>query len=129
VDRITGLLLGTAVGDSLGLPREGLTPLRASRMYSGPLRQRLLGRWGMLSDDTEHACMTARALLVEAGDPQRFARMLASSLRWWLAALPPAVGSATLRALPRSWLGVLAGSQWRVVGGQRCGHARPDPAA
>jgi ADP-ribosyl-[dinitrogen reductase] hydrolase len=93
--RITGLLLGTAVGDSLGLPREGLSPRRARRLYPGPLRQRL----GLLSDDTEHACMTAQALLAEPNDPARFGRVLARKLRWWLAALPPAIGFGTLRAL------------------------------
>src|SRR5215470_14423473 len=103
--RFTGLLLGTAVGDSLGLPREGLGARRARRLYAGPLRQRLVGRWGMLSDDTEHACMTAQALLVEAHDPARFARVLAWKLRWWLAALPPAIGLGTLRALLRLWVG------------------------
>ncbi|HEX4453529.1 MAG TPA: ADP-ribosylglycohydrolase family protein [Kofleriaceae bacterium] len=101
MDRFAGLLLGTAVGDSLGLPREGLSPRRARRLYPGPLRQRL----GMLSDDTEHACMTAQALLAEPNDPSRFAGELASKLRWWLAALPPAIGFGTLRALLRSWLG------------------------
>jgi ADP-ribosyl-[dinitrogen reductase] hydrolase len=105
VQRFTGLLLGTAIGDSLGLPREGLSARRAARLYPGPLRQRfVLGR-GMLSDDTEHACMTAQALLVAGDDPRRFASVLARSLRWWLLALPAAIGFGTLRALVRSWLG------------------------
>ncbi|HWO18001.1 MAG TPA: ADP-ribosylglycohydrolase family protein [Kofleriaceae bacterium] len=105
-DRMTGLLLGTAVGDSLGLPREGLSPRRAARLYPGPLRQRfVLGR-GMLSDDTEHACMTAQALLAAGDDPARFARALAGKLRWWLCGLPAAIGWGTLRALVRSWVGV-----------------------
>ena len=105
VDRITGLLLGTAVGDSLGLPREGLGPRRAARLYPGPLRQRfVLGR-GMLSDDTEHACMTAQALLAAGDDPARFARVLARKLRWWVLGLPAAIGWGTLRALARSWIG------------------------
>jgi ADP-ribosylglycohydrolase len=99
------MLLGTAVGDSLGLPTEGLGPRRAGRLYAGPLRQRLIGCWGMLSDDTEHACMTAQALLAAPDDPVRFARLLARKLRWWLAALPPAVGLGTLRAVLRLWVG------------------------
>ncbi len=105
VDRITGLLLGTAVGDSLGLPREGLSGQRAARLYGGPLRQRLVLGRGMLSDDTEHACMTAQALLTAGDDPVRFARALAWKLRWWLLALPAAVGWGTLRAIVRSWIG------------------------
>jgi len=105
VDRIRGLLVGTAVGDSLGLPREGLTRRRAGRLYPGPLRQRLVLGRGMLSDDTEHACMTAQALLAAEGDARRFATSLAWRLRWWLLALPPAIGLGTLRALVRAWLG------------------------
>lgn len=105
-DQLTGVLLGAAVGDALGLPREGLTPARAARMYGeGPLRHRfLLGR-GMLSDDAEHACITAQALLAAPEDEGRFARSLAWRLRGWLAALPAAVGWATLRAIVKLWLG------------------------
>lgn len=106
VERFTGLLLGTAVGDALGLPREGLSRRRALRMYPGELRQQLVLGRGMLSDDTEHACMTAQALLAAGHDASAFARVLARKLRWWLVALPPAIGLGTLRALVRSWLGV-----------------------
>lgn len=74
-------------------------------MYPGALRQRLVARRGMLSDDTEHACMTAQALLADDRDPARFARALAWKLRWWLLALPPAIGFGTLRAIVRLWLG------------------------
>jgi ADP-ribosylglycohydrolase len=105
MDRLTGLLLGTAAGDSIGLPREGLSRRRAARMYGGPLRQRLLLGRGMLSDDTEHACMTAQALLAAGDDPGRFAHALAWKLRWWLLGLPAAIGLGTLRALVRSWIG------------------------
>jgi len=106
---IRGLLLGTAVGDSLGLPREGLSRRRAARMYPGPLRQRLLFHRGMLSDDTEHACMTAQALLA-TNDVEQFRRSLAWKLRWWLLGLPPAIGLGTLRAIVRSWVGFGRGS-------------------
>jgi ADP-ribosyl-[dinitrogen reductase] hydrolase len=105
VERFTGLLLGTAVGDSLGLPREGLSRHRAMRLYPGALRQRLIGRRGMLSDDTEHACMTAQALLASGDEAPDFARVLAWKLRWWLLAMPPAIGFGTLRSLVRLWIG------------------------
>jgi len=114
LDQLTGVLLGAAVGDALGLPREGLSPQRAARMYgSGPLQHRfLLGR-GMLSDDAEHACMTAQALLaapaptptLAPGDEAAFARSLGWRLRGWLAAMPAAVGWATLRAIMKLWMG------------------------
>jgi ADP-ribosylglycohydrolase len=105
-DTLAGVLLGTAVGDALGLPREGLSPRRARRMFGGPpLRHRfVLGR-GMGSDDTEHACMTAQALLRAGDDPDRFARSLAWRLRLWLLGLPAGVGRATLTAALKLWLG------------------------
>jgi ADP-ribosylglycohydrolase len=58
-----------------------------------------------VSDDTEHACIVAQALLEHGDDPEGFARALARRLRWWLAALPAAVGFATLRGITKLWLG------------------------
>lgn len=104
--RLTRLLLGSAVGDALGLPAEGLSPQRQRKWWPGELRHRFcLGR-GMVSDDTEHACMTAQALLEAGGDVERFRRSLAWQLRWWFIALPAGVGLATARACVRLWLGV-----------------------
>lgn len=39
---ILGCLLGTAVGDASGLPREGLTPQRAHRLYAPDVSPKLL---------------------------------------------------------------------------------------
>lgn len=97
-----GALLGTAVGDSIGLPFEGMSRRRVRRLLrERPLEQRI----GLVSDDTEHACLVAGALLEHGDDPERFARALAWRLRWWLAALPAAVGFATLRGILKLWLG------------------------
>jgi ADP-ribosylglycohydrolase len=105
-DQIAGVLLGTAVGDALGLPREGLSQRRARRIFGDPpLRhQFLLGR-GMVSDDTEHTCMTGQALLRAPDDVDGFARSLAWRLRFWLLGLPAGMGRATLRAVVKLWLG------------------------
>jgi ADP-ribosylglycohydrolase len=111
-DRLLGVLLGTAVGDAIGLPREGLSPRRAARLFPGPLRHRL----GLVSDDTEHACMTAQALLATT-EPVAFTRGLRRRLRWWLAALPPAIGWGTLRALCRAWLGISPSGVWSAGNG------------
>jgi ADP-ribosyl-[dinitrogen reductase] hydrolase len=103
--KLEGLLLGTAVGDALGLPREGLSPRRAERLFGGaPLRYRFLFGRGMVSDDTEHACMTGQALLASSS-PKGFARSLAWRLRGWFLLLPIAIGLGTLRAILRLWLG------------------------
>ena len=97
VDRLTGCLLGMAAGDALGLPREGLSARRAERMYGTEIRHRLVAGRGMVSDDTEHACMTGQALLASGGGPARFARSLGWRLSGWLLALPAGVGWGTLR--------------------------------
>ena len=51
---IIGCILGTAVGDALGLPYEGLSPTRARKLLGPPDRHRFILRRGMISDDTEH---------------------------------------------------------------------------
>lgn len=61
--RLAGILLGTAVGDALGLTAEGLSPQRRRRLYPGPWRHRFLFGRGMISDDTEHAFFVAQSLL------------------------------------------------------------------
>jgi ADP-ribosyl-[dinitrogen reductase] hydrolase len=102
----SGVIVGTAVGDAIGLPREGLSRRRASRIFGGaPLRHRLLLGRGMVSDDTEHTCMAAQALLASGGNPHAFTRSMAWRLRWWIVALPAGVGMATAKACVKLWLG------------------------
>lgn len=103
--RLCGVLLGTAVGDALGLPREGLSPAQAERWYGPPpYRHRFFFGRGMVSDDTEHARMVGQSLLATE-DAAHFARALAWRLRGWLLTLPAGIGWATLRALVKLWLG------------------------
>ena len=103
---ITGSLLGTAIGDALGLPYEGLSRRRAALLLGPPDHFRLLPGRGMISDDTEHACITAQALIESERDPARFSKSLARRLRRWLLAIPPGVGFATLRGITKSALGI-----------------------
>lgn len=105
-ERITGLLLGGAVGDALGLPAEGMSAERIARWWPGELKHRFVFGCGMMSDDTEHAAMTAQALIIAAGDVAKFRRCLAWKLRWWFVGLPAGVGLATARACLRLWLGL-----------------------
>jgi ADP-ribosylglycohydrolase len=105
-EKVAGTILGTAVGDALGLPREGLSARRARRLFGdGPLRHRLFFGRGMVSDDTEHTCMVGQALLRSPADVERFARSLAWRLRGWLLGLPAGIGLATLRSIVKLWLG------------------------
>ena len=87
------------MGDSVGLPSEGMNARRIARLRPGALRQSLVFGKGMVSDDTEHAVMTLLSLMDQDGDSQKFASALACRLRWWLASVPAGIGLATARAL------------------------------
>lgn len=103
---IEGVLMGTAVGDSLGLPAEGLTPAQIKRRgWRGDWRHRFVFGRGMWSDDTEHSVMLAQALGCCGGEEVRFGRDFARQLRWWLVGLPAGVGLATARSILRLWCG------------------------
>ncbi len=105
VNSLLGCLIGTAIGDSLGLPYEGLSPRRALRMFGPPDRHRFLCGRGMVSDDTEQTCMVLQSLLTSGGDLDKFQRHLAQRLRWWLARLPAGTGLATARSILKMWIG------------------------
>src|SRR5690349_6922843 len=101
-----GCLLGTAVGDSLGLPWEGMSRQRIARkLGDGPISHRFLFGRGMVSDDTEHAILVGQALLSSGDNPAVFQRALAWGLRRWFLGLPAGVGFATLRSCLRLWVG------------------------
>ena len=85
-DEIIGCILGTAVGDALRLPYEGVSSKRAPRLLGPPDRYRFFFRRGMISDDTEHTCMFAQSLIEANGDVDLFARRFATRLRWWFRA-------------------------------------------
>ena len=103
--RMRGVLLGTAVGDAVGLPAEGVSRQRIARLFPGRWRHRLVGRYGMLSDDTEHTIFIAQALLAHPDSVKQFSRRLGWSLRGWLLSLPAGIGMATGRAIFKLWLG------------------------
>ena len=98
-EAIVGSLLGTAVGDALGLPYEGLSRQRAAKVLGAPDRQRFFFGAGMISDDTEHTAMIAQSLISAGGDVAAFQKDFSWRLRFWLLTLPSGVGFATLRAI------------------------------
>jgi ADP-ribosyl-[dinitrogen reductase] hydrolase len=106
LSKIAGLLVGTAVGDAIGLAREGLSFRRAEQLFGGaPLRYNLLPGRGFGSDDTEHTCIVAQSLLAAPNSVEKFSCELAWRLRWWLVGLPAGIGWATLRSILKLWLG------------------------
>jgi ADP-ribosylglycohydrolase len=107
LDRKLGLLLGTAIGDALGLPYEGLSRAAVRRQLTAErCRYRLLGKTGFVSDDTQLTVATAEAMLTGRGDVDQTVRAFRRRLLAWLATLPWGIGGATLRACVLVALGV-----------------------
>lgn len=105
-DRYRGLVLGTAVGDSIGLSAEGISRTRAAKMFKGRWRQRFIFGHGMISDDTEHTFFVIQCLLAHPDSKEYFSKRLGWCLKWWFAALPGGIGMATARACIKLCMGM-----------------------
>jgi ADP-ribosyl-[dinitrogen reductase] hydrolase len=104
-DRFEGVLLGTALGDALGLPAEGLSREEIGLRFGTMDRFRLVGRRGFVSDDTEQSALVATAL-ARSGNWDDAVRAFRRSLLGWFARLPFGVGLTTLRACLRIAFGM-----------------------
>ncbi|QEH35951.1 ADP-ribosyl-[dinitrogen reductase] glycohydrolase [Aquisphaera giovannonii] len=105
-DRIAGALLGTALGDALGLAAEGMSARSIARRFGRVERFHLLGRTGFVSDDTEQSALVAQSLARHPDDVERCVRAFRRSLLGWFARLPWGVGLGTVRACVRIGLGM-----------------------
>ncbi len=106
LDRIAGVLLGTAIGDALGLPTEGMTARAIAESGVCVDRYRLAGRTGWVSDDTEQSALVAQSLAAHPRDLAAFQRAFRSALLGWFLRLPWGIGFGTLRACLRIALGL-----------------------
>jgi ADP-ribosyl-[dinitrogen reductase] hydrolase len=105
-DRLTGVLLGTAVGDALGLVCEGMSAKRIARRFGRLDRFHLLGRTGYVSDDTEQSALVAQSLARHPADSARCAGAFRRSLLGWFWRLPWGIGMATIRSSFKIMLGL-----------------------
>lgn len=103
--RLAGVLLGTAIGDALGLPMEGMTAAAIRRRWPTIDRYSLLGTTGMPSDDTEQTALVAQALVRHPEDLRSAVRAFRRSMLGWFLRLPWGTGLGTLRACLRMALG------------------------
>jgi ADP-ribosyl-[dinitrogen reductase] hydrolase len=102
---LVGCILGTAVGDALGLPYEGLSPQRRAKLFAPLAKYHFWFGKGMVTDNTEQTIMVAKALSVAGSEPREFAHHLARHFKWWLLGLPLGIGMATFRSILRLWCG------------------------
>ena len=124
-DRIQGMMLGLAVGDSLGVMSEGLAPVNRKKLY-GEIRDYLPiplagKREGIPSDDTQLAFWTLEQMLEDDGFvPENIAERFAtgqifgiggtvmafleayerSGGPWWKCGQPSAGNGALMRIAP-----------------------------
>jgi ADP-ribosylglycohydrolase len=106
IDRLAGVLLGTALGDALGLPTEGMSAQAIARRFGQVERFHLLGRTGFVSDDTEQAALVAQSLARFPEDAERCASDFRRALLGWFFRLPWGIGRATALACLRIALGL-----------------------
>lgn len=142
LDRLTGVLLGTALGDALGLPFEGLSARTIARRAPALDRYHLIGRLGVVSDDTQHAATLKACGLILLGvevthtdvraiEGALFVGELAAAC---LAHPGPAVGGAgeagrgVRRALVQEALMVVTASDLRLALERAAEGRRPDRA-
>ena len=95
-NKLQGCLIGAAIGDSVGLPYEGMSSSTGKKLFGLPDKQKLLFGLGMVSDDTEHLVIVLRSYRKANGDIESFSKILASKLKLWTLALPLGVGKASL---------------------------------
>lgn len=122
-ERIAGCLLGTALGDALGLPCEGMSARRIVRRFGGIDRFRLLGHTGYVSDDTEQSALVAQAIARHPADAGAAARDFQRALLGWFLRGPWGIGLATVRAC----LKILVGFRSSGVRSAGCGAAMRSP--
>ena len=109
---VVGCLLGTAVGDALGLPYKELSRDRIYKYYTPIAKHNFILDKGMISQPTEHSCIVAQSLIASGGNTTKFSHYLAWRLRFWLIGFPAGISLTTFR----STLKLLFGSTLQTSG-------------
>lgn len=104
-ERLTGVLLGLALGDALGLPFEGLSAKRATRRLPQLEQTTLFAGRRFVSDDTEQAALLCEAILRARSERETIPKRFRYAMIFWLLRLPFGIGLGTLRATLRMVLG------------------------
>jgi len=101
--KIYNSILGTALGDSIGLPFEALSRQKIAKKEPSFQSQSLFFGKGMFSDDTEQTLSVAQSLIESYNDVELFKKGLRKRLQLWFLALPAGIGFATMRAIIKSF--------------------------
>ena len=101
-----GVLLGTAIGDALGLACEGLSAGVIAKRFGRVDRYRLFASVGWVSDDTEQSALVAQSIVRSRGETEACVRVFRRALVGWFWRLPWGIGLATLRACLKLSIGL-----------------------
>ncbi len=123
IEKFEGCILGTAVGDALGMPAEGMSMDDIKRVYGriddflpSPYGDLQAGEW---TDDTEQMLVLAESILETVYfSPENFSEKLKE---WFLKTNSRRVGPASSRAISR----LISGTHWTRSGvaADTCGAA------
>lgn len=105
-DRLAGILLGTALGDALGLPCEGMSAKTIARRFGEVRRFHFLLGTGFVSDDTEQSALVAQSVLRGRGEIEAARAHFRWAMLGWFWRLPWGIGLGTLRACLRLSVGL-----------------------
>ena len=100
---LRGVLWGTALGDALGFPYEGLSALAIARRGFSP--ERMQSERAFVSDDTEQSALVLESLIRGRGNLDLTIQSFRAALKSWFLRLPFGIGRSSLRACLR----ILAG--------------------
>ncbi len=81
--KIYGSIIGTALGDSIGLPFEGLSRQKIAKKNPTFESQSLIFNYGMFSDDTEQTLSVAQSLVESYDDEVVFRNAIKRRLKLW----------------------------------------------
>ena len=100
---IYGSIMGTALGDSIGLPFEALSRKKIAKKRPTLENQSLFFGKGMFSDDTEQTIAVAQSLIESYDNEELFRKLMKKRLKLWFLALPAGIGFATMKAIVKSF--------------------------
>ena len=101
---IYGSIIGTALGDSIGLPFEALSRKKIAKKRPTFEKQSLFFGKGMFSDDTEQTLSVAQSLIESYDDEVLFQKLMKKRLQLWFLAVPAGIGFATMKAIVKSFV-------------------------
>lgn len=102
---LIGSLVGTAIGEALGLPYAGMTKADVKNAFRPVGAHHMLMGKGLSSGNTDQAIMSYQALTSSGSNSTLFKDEIATRIRIWILSLPYNVSPGTMRTAIKLLLG------------------------